>query len=104
MSWKLPTQVVTVKDALIREVVTPEFLQKHFDLFYLHREVTDMLNPTLIQCLGIESLTTNHLIQIGKAITNIGNTEIGKKMFVVGMSIFQVVDVGLFCCTVQLFW
>ncbi|VDI46757.1 Hypothetical predicted protein [Mytilus galloprovincialis] len=76
VSWKLPTQVVTVKDALIREVVTPEFLQKHFDLFYLHREVTDMLNPTLIQCLGIESLTTNHLIQIGKAITNSGNTEI----------------------------
>ncbi|XP_076112450.1 uncharacterized protein LOC143080482 isoform X2 [Mytilus galloprovincialis] len=67
--WKLPTQVVTVKDSLVHEVVTPEFLQKHLDLFYLHREVADMLNPTLIQCLGIESLTVNHLIQIGKAIT-----------------------------------
>ncbi|CAC5410109.1 unnamed protein product [Mytilus coruscus] len=67
--WKLPTQVVTVKDSLVHEVVTPEFLQKHLDLFYLHREVADMLNPTLIQCLGIESLTVNHLIQIGKAVT-----------------------------------
>jgi hypothetical protein len=79
ISWKLPTQVVTVKDSLVHEVVTPEFLQRHLDLFFLHREVADVLNPTLIQCLGIESMTTSHLLQIGKVITvSVGKYEMGK--------------------------
>lgn len=77
ISWKLPTQVVTVRDSLVHEVVSPEFLQRHLDLFFLHREVADVLNPTLIQCLGIESMTTSHLLQIGKVIT-VSLGEMGK--------------------------
>ncbi|CAG2195996.1 unnamed protein product [Mytilus edulis] len=87
--WRLPTQVVCVKDSLVHEVVTPEFLQKHLDLFYLHREVADMLNPTLIQCLGIESLTVNHLIQIGKAITFHLSMKMNNKLFVDPISYLQ---------------
>jgi hypothetical protein len=38
-----------------------------------------VLNPTLIQCLGIESMTTSHLLQIGKVITvSVGKYEMGK--------------------------
>lgn len=60
---------VTVKDQLIREVVTPELLQTHLNLFYLHSDVAVMLNPMLTKSLGIEVITIQHLLQIGKALT-----------------------------------
>ena len=68
ISWKIPSQTVRVRDPLVREVITPELLQKHLNLFYLHGDVAAMLNPTLTSCLGIESLTSEHLFQLGKAM------------------------------------
>ncbi|KAL3860253.1 hypothetical protein ACJMK2_010402, partial [Sinanodonta woodiana] len=67
ISWKIPSQTVRVRDPLVHKVITPELLQKHLNLYYLHGDVASMLNPTLTQCLGIETLTTEHLIQLGKA-------------------------------------
>ncbi|KAL3859495.1 hypothetical protein ACJMK2_009714 [Sinanodonta woodiana] len=73
--WKIPSQTVRVRDKLVHRVITPELLQKHLNLYYLHSDVAAMLNPTLTQCLGIEMLTTDHLIQIGKTmIQNIEGT------------------------------
>ncbi|KAL3859494.1 hypothetical protein ACJMK2_009713 [Sinanodonta woodiana] len=66
--WKIPSQTVRVRDKLVHRVITPELLQKHLNLYYLHSDVAAMLNPTLTQCLGIEMLTTEHLIQIGKTM------------------------------------
>lgn len=68
VTWRIPSQTIIARDPLTREVVTPELLQKHLSLFYLHRDVSEALNPTLTQSLGIESLTTEHLLQIGKAL------------------------------------
>lgn len=68
ISWKVPSQTVTVRDSLIREVITPEMLRKHLNLFYVHRDLAESLNTTLTQCLGIECLTMDHLMQIGKAL------------------------------------
>ncbi|KAK3603430.1 hypothetical protein CHS0354_009413 [Potamilus streckersoni] len=67
ISWKIPSQTVRVRDPLVHKVITPELLQKHLSLYYLHVDVASMLNPTLTQCLGIEILTTEHLIHLGKA-------------------------------------
>ena len=64
----MPSQTVRVRDPLVREVITSEVLQKHLNLFYLHSEVAAMLNPTLTACLGIETLTSEHLFQLGKAM------------------------------------
>ncbi|KAK3589090.1 hypothetical protein CHS0354_017428 [Potamilus streckersoni] len=73
--WKIPSQTVRVRDPLVHRVITPELLQKHLNLYYLHSDVAAMLNPTLTECLGIEMLTTEHLIQIGKTmIQNIEGT------------------------------
>ncbi|XP_069113795.1 uncharacterized protein [Argopecten irradians] len=68
ITWKMPSQTVIVRDSLICELITPEMLQKHLNLFYVHRDLAESLNTTLTQCLGIECLTTDHLIQIGKAL------------------------------------
>ncbi|KAL3859496.1 hypothetical protein ACJMK2_009715 [Sinanodonta woodiana] len=66
--WKIPSQTVRVRDKLVHRVITPELLQKHLNLYYLHSDVAAMLNPTLTQCLGIEMLSTEHLIEIGKTM------------------------------------
>ena len=68
ISWKIPSQTVRVRDPLVRSVITPELLQKHLNLHYLHPDVASMLNPTLISCLGIETLTSEHLFHLGKAL------------------------------------
>ena len=66
--WKIPSQTVTVKDPLVLEVVSPEMLKSQLNLHYLHRDVATILNPSLIQCLGIECLNTEHLLLIGKSL------------------------------------
>ncbi|XP_021342125.1 uncharacterized protein LOC110442712 isoform X2 [Mizuhopecten yessoensis] len=68
ITWKMPSQTVIIRDSLICELITPEMLQKHLNLYYVHRDLAESLNTTLTQCLGIECLTTDHLIQIGKAL------------------------------------
>ncbi|KAH3734109.1 hypothetical protein DPMN_040549, partial [Dreissena polymorpha] len=68
VSWKLPSQTVQVRDPLVRTVVTPSLLATHLNLFYLNHEVAAMLNPALTACLGIETLTSEHLFQLGKAL------------------------------------
>lgn len=67
--WKMPSQTVMVRDHMIREVISADLLQKHLNLFYLHADVAAMLNESLTQSLGIQALTTEHLIQIGKAMS-----------------------------------
>ena len=71
----MPSQMVRVRDPLVREVITPDLLQQHLNLFYLHGDVAAILNPALTDCLGIDSLTSAHLFQIGKAmiISKIGD-------------------------------
>lgn len=66
--WKLPSQTVIVPDMLMREVATPEMLQKLLNLYYVHSDMTHLLNSSLAHSLGIEKLTTDHLLKIGEAI------------------------------------
>ena len=68
-SWKIPSQMVRVKDPLVLEVVTPDLLKDTLNLYYLHRDVAAMLNSTLTSSLGIESLNTEHLLQVGKSLS-----------------------------------
>jgi len=64
----MPSQTVRVRDSLVRSVVTPELLQTHLNLYYVNDEVAAILNPALTSCLGIETLTSEHLFQLGKAL------------------------------------
>ncbi|XP_045191511.2 uncharacterized protein LOC123548375 [Mercenaria mercenaria] len=73
ISWKMPSQTVRVRDPLVRSVITADLLEAHLNLFYLHLDIASVLNPALTSCLGIETLTSDHLFQLGKAlIVNMG--------------------------------
>ncbi|XP_059138506.1 uncharacterized protein LOC131926926 isoform X3 [Physella acuta] len=68
IQWKMPSKTVMTRDSLVMEVVSPELLQRHLDLHYLHPEVTEALDEPLTKALGIESITTEHLLHIGRSI------------------------------------
>lgn len=77
--WKIPSQTVRVRDPLVRSVITPDLLRTHLNLYYLHNEVAVTLNPSLMDCLGIESLSSKHMFQLGKALIVDMGTSCGKK-------------------------
>ncbi|XP_025076268.1 uncharacterized protein LOC112553340 isoform X4 [Pomacea canaliculata] len=68
VQWKLPSQTVMVKDSLVREVISPDLLERHLGLYYVHKEAVDMMSPELARSLGVESLTSDHLVQMGKSL------------------------------------
>ena len=68
MQWRLPSQLVIASDPLVREVVSSSMLRRHFDYDYLHRTVATTLNRQLVTSLGVQTLTTQQLLEIGKTI------------------------------------
>ncbi|XP_050398302.1 uncharacterized protein LOC126816138 isoform X1 [Patella vulgata] len=67
--WKIPSQTVIVQDSLLREVISPDLLLKHLNLHYLCKDVAAMLTPSLAQNLGVEFIRTEHLLQIGRSLS-----------------------------------
>ncbi|XP_041376442.1 protein NO VEIN-like isoform X2 [Gigantopelta aegis] len=67
--WKIPSQTVIVRDPLIKEVISPELLQKNLNLYYLHEDLAQVLNLSLAQSLGLEQITVEHLLNIGKTLS-----------------------------------
>jgi len=68
MHWRLPSQLVVASDPLVREVVSSSVLRRHLDYDYLHRTIATTLNHQLVTSLGVQTLTTQHLLEIGKTI------------------------------------
>lgn len=73
--WVLPCKAVFCEDRTIQELVTSALLEEHLGLSYLHPEMAPALNPTLRSRLGIETLSSKHLIEIGKAEAKKTSTE-----------------------------
>ena len=65
--WDLPCKAIFCQDPSTRELITPTLLEEHLGLRYLHPDITPALNPTLRSRLGIETLSSKHLLDIGKA-------------------------------------
>lgn len=74
--WVLPCKAVFCEDRTIQELVTSALLEEHLGLSYLHPEMVPALNPTLRSRLGIETLSSKHLIEIGKAEAKRASTEL----------------------------
>ena len=66
-NWVLPTEAIFSDDSMIQELITPALLKEHLGLSYLHPEIVPALNPTLRFRLGIETLSSKHLMDIGIA-------------------------------------
>lgn len=65
--WVLPCKAIVCEDRTMQQLITPALLLEHLGLSYLHPEMVPALNPTLRSRLGIETLSSKHLIEIGKA-------------------------------------
>jgi len=68
MQWRLPSQLIITPSQLVRDVVSSALLRRHFDYDYLHRDVAATLNRQLVTSLGVQTLSTEHLLEIGKTI------------------------------------
>ena len=68
LHWKMPSQVVAVRDPLLLEIVTPDRLQACLSLYYLHSDVSSSISTALVAGLGIQTLSTHHLVEVGKHI------------------------------------
>ena len=79
--WKIPSQTVIVRDPLIKEVISPELLQKNLNLYYLHDDLAHTLSLSLAQSLGVEQITVDHLINIGKTLSQSWNGLCGEYQF-----------------------
>ena len=66
-NWVLPTEAIFSEDSMIQELITPALLKEHLGLSYLHPEIVPALNPTLRFRLGIETLSSKHVMDIGIA-------------------------------------
>ena len=65
--WALPSEAIFCEDSIIQELITSTLLEEHLGLRYLHPEIVPALNPALRSRLGIETLSSKHLMDIGKA-------------------------------------
>ena len=63
---EMPSKLVVCKDSLVREIVKSELLHEQLSLDYLHPDVVNRLNSSLISTLGVQTLTTQHLLDLGK--------------------------------------
>lgn len=65
----MPSKAVICKDRLVRQIVSPEVLKRHLDLYFLHEDVVNALDSSQIESLGVEKITTEHLLLIGQSAT-----------------------------------
>ena len=65
--WDLPCKAIFCQDTSTQELIIPTLLEEHLGLRYLHPDIAPALNPTLRCRLGIETLSSKHLLEIGKA-------------------------------------
>ncbi|XP_068715873.1 uncharacterized protein [Montipora foliosa] len=66
-NWVLPSQAIFCQACTTRDLITPALLEEHLGLRYMHSEIAQSLNPTLRSRLGIETLSSKHLLEIAKA-------------------------------------
>ena len=68
LQWRIPSQLVNCNDALIRAVVTSSMLRSHLGFDYLHQDVASSVREKMLEDLGVQTITTQHLIEVGKSI------------------------------------
>lgn len=54
----------------MREVMSSSDLQQHLGLSYLHDDIAAVLNPSLVQSLGIQKLRSHHLMDVVKGVVH----------------------------------
>ncbi|XP_015211657.2 uncharacterized protein [Lepisosteus oculatus] len=68
VEFKLPSQIAVSQDVLIQEVISPELLQRHLNLSYLHPALQSALPHSLITALGVHRLRGSDITAITSAM------------------------------------
>lgn len=74
IKWVQPSQAVIAKDKLVYDVLPVGMLKEHLDLHYLHPKVASVMNPGLARHLGVEELSTNHLLRLAETMCTVHAT------------------------------
>ncbi|XP_028393815.1 uncharacterized protein LOC114518092 [Dendronephthya gigantea] len=70
IKWVFPSQVVIAEDYLIEELISDEILNRYLNKYYLHPDLRLYLHAPLCRVLGIETVSCQHLIDIGKIVAS----------------------------------
>lgn len=70
IKWVFPSQVVVAEDYLVEELISDEILNRYLNKYYLHPDLRLFLHAPLRRTLGIETVSCQHLIDIGKTIAS----------------------------------
>ena len=71
LEWVQPAQVVIARDRLVYDILPVDTLKKQLDLYYLDPKVAEVLNPALANSLGVEALSTHHLIRVAQSVCEV---------------------------------
>lgn len=70
IKWVYPSQVVVAEDYLIEELISDQILNRYLSKYYLHPDLRAYLHAPLRRVLRIETISSQHLIDIGKTIAS----------------------------------
>lgn len=70
IKWVFPSQVVVAEDYLIEELISDQILNRCLNKYYLHPDLKSYLHAPLRRVLEIETISCQHLIDIGKTIAS----------------------------------
>ena len=70
IKWVYPSQVVVAEDYLIEELISDQILNRYLNKYYLHPDLRPYLHAPLRRVLRIETISSQHLIDIGKTIAS----------------------------------
>uniref|UniRef100_UPI00358DDEA2 uncharacterized protein n=1 Tax=Myxine glutinosa TaxID=7769 RepID=UPI00358DDEA2 len=71
--FRLPSQTVIAQDALLQNIVTPEFLKQHLGLAYLHESVCNTIGQARAAALGVRHLAVTDLVSLTHAAASAAN-------------------------------
>lgn len=79
IKWVFPSQVVVAEDYLVQELISDQILNRYLSKHYLHPDLKPYLHGPLREVLGIETISSRHLIDIAKAIAGEVSVTMGRQ-------------------------
>ena len=73
--FRLPSQTVIAQDALLQNIVTPEFLKQNLGLAYLHESVCSTIGQARAAALGVRHLAITDLVSLTHAAASVAKAQ-----------------------------
>ncbi len=70
VTWRQPSQLVTVAHDFIRDCIPQSVLASSLNLYYLNSSLAPRIGPDLCSHLGIGTISIDHLIEVANCVLN----------------------------------